>query len=390
LAVVIPAFFAWPGAVDLVAADLSAYEIYPSDSMIYRAYDGTIDGRLPIRVFLCREGDWWEGSYFYANRRLPLGLSDKVGVDETRDPEETGRVVLTEGPLLGPEGSTGRWEGISGDEFRSFEGSWHSPDGKKVFPIRLHESDEKDSLPAVFYRFSSSWTQSRGSIETRNENSAMVVQFESSKESIRRINAAIREAAADAFETSGPEDSNVVNRADGNPFADLERAIRAEPIAPENLGLGLSGSNIQELTLQPVHNEGGYVTVRLYVRYYQGGAHSNYTDRHLTFETDTGRLLDLRRDLLKPGYEEPLARAAEVQLRRNLGLEPGASLSAGALDVDEIELNENWFLTVGGIGFSHEPYEVAAFAMGFVSYLLPWEDLRPWLRDGALGPLPGK
>ena len=373
-----------------MAADLSAYEIHPEDSMTYRAYNGSIDDRIPIRVFLCREGDRWEGSYFYSSLRLPLGLHNEAGKDETPAPETSGRVVLTEGPLIGPEGSTGRWEGIFGDEFRSFEGTWHSPNGKNVLPIRLQESDENDSLPAVFYRFSSSWTQSRGSIETRNENSALVVQFESGNESVRRINAAIREAAADAFDTGGPAESDLVRQGDGNPFTDLERAIRAEPVAPENLGLGLSGSDIQELTIQPVYNEGGYVTVRLHVRYYQGGAHSNYTDRYLTFETATGRLLDLRRDVLKPGYEEPLARAAEVQLRRNLGLKPGAALSAGPLDVDEIELNENWFLTVGGIGFSHEPYEVAAFAMGFVSYLLPWDDLRPWLRDGALAPLPGK
>ena len=51
--------------------------------------------------------------------------------------------------------------------------------------------------------------------------------------------------------------------------------------------------------------------------------------------------------------------------------------------MDEIELNGNWYLTVGGIGFSYEPYEVASFAVGFVSYVLPWEVLKPWLREGA-------
>ena len=101
-----------------------------------------------------------------------------------------------------------------------------------------------------------------------------------------------------------------------------------------------------------------------------------------------GRLLDLRRDVLKPGYEEPLARAAEEQLRRYLGIKPDAPLNEGPLDVERIELNENWYLTVGGIGFSHEPYEVASFAVGFVSYTLPWEVLKPWLLEGALGQRP--
>ena len=390
LTLVLPIWALVPGGANPVAADLSEFEIYPDDSILYRAYDGTINGRIPIRVFLCREEDRWEGSYFYKDRRMPLGLFDEVGVDETRDPQGQGKVVLREGPMIGAEGTTGRWEGVFDDEARSFEGTWHSPDGMTAFPIELRESSANDSLPAVFYRFSSSWTLARGSIETRKEYSAVVIQFEGEDEPVRRINATIRDAAANSFDSTDLPEPEPVIRRDGNPFAALELAIRATPIDPEHLVPGLSGSDIQELVIQPVHNEGGYVTVRLYSRYYQGGAHSNYTDHHLTFETATGRLLDLRRDILNPGYEEPLARAAEVQLRQTLGLEPGASLSAGPLDVDEIELNENWFLTVGGIGFSHDPYEVASFAVGFVSYVLPWEDLRPWLRERALRPLSGR
>ena len=323
------------GGAVAAAADLSEFEIYPDDSMLYRAYEGKIDGRIPVRVFLCRDGGRWEGSYFYEDRRLPLGLYDEVGVDESPDPEAGGKVILHESPMIGPEGATGRWEGVFDDDGRTFQGTWHTPDGKTALPVRLRESAVGDSLPAAFYRFSSSWTQSRGTNETRKENSVAVVQFEGEGEgrAVRRINAAIRAAAADFFVSGGFAGSDTAPEAalarGGNPFAALEAAIRVEPIDPEDLVIGLFGSDIQEMTIQPVHNEGGFLTVRLYVRSYQGGAHSNYTDHHLTFETATGRLLDLRRDVLKPGYEEPLAREAEAQLRRNLGLKPGASLAGG-------------------------------------------------------------
>jgi hypothetical protein len=383
-----------PGTSFLRAADLADFEIYPDDAMLYRAFSGTLGGRIPVRVFLCRTEGEWEGSYFYEDRRLPLNLFPGRGSGEIPDGADKSeeRVVLSESPMIGPEGVTGRWEGTFDDEARTFTGTWHSPDGKKSLPIDLRESGEDESLPASFYRFSSAWTQARGSNETRKENSVVVVQFDSEKPAVQRINATIRAAAthffvADGFLDAGsdPQAPEIAIPNEGNPFAALELAIRAEPIAPEDLEIGLSGSDTAELTLQPVHNEGGYVTVRFHLRNYQGGAHGNYFDHHLTFETATGRLLDLRRDILKPGFEEPLARAAEAQWRRNAGLAPGAPLSEGALDTDRIELSESWFLTPGGIGFSHEPYELASFAEGFVMYVLPWEVLTPWLREEALG-----
>lgn len=379
------------GEVPLLADDLSAFEIYPEDSMSYRAFTGTLGGRIRVQVFLCRVDGEWEGSYFYVDRRLPLRLFQTRGTGEALDREDKDTVVLSEYPMIGPEGATGRWEGTFGDEARTFTGTWHSPDSKKSLPIDLHESGEDESLPASFYRFSSAWTQARGSNETRKENSVVVVQFDSEKAAVQRINATIRAAATHFFVTGGfldagsdPQAPDTAIPKDGNPFAALELAIRAEPIAPEHLEIGLSGSDIAELTIQPVHNEGGYVTVRFHLRTYQGGAHGNYFDHHLTFETATGRLLDLRRDILNPGFEEPLARAAEAQWRRNAGLAPDAPLSQGALDTDRIELSESWFLTPGGIGFSHEPYELASFAEGFVVYVLPWKVLTPWLQEGAL------
>lgn len=381
-----------PGAAPLRAADFSAFAIYPDETAIYRAFTGTIGGRLPIRVFLCQSGDGWEGSYFYEDRRSPLHLFQDGTGGATREGGDGGAIVLRESPMIGPEGATGRWEGAFDVEARTFRGTWHSPDGQKTLPIDLRESGEDESLPARFYRFSSAWTQARGGNEARKENSVVVVQFDSEGEAVRRINATIRAAAAHFFVTGGFLDAGADPRAPeiaipkgGNPFAALELAIRAEPIAPDELEIGLSGSDIEELTLQPVHNEGGYLTVRFHLRSYQGGAHGNYTDHHLTFETATGRSLDLRRDILKPGFEGPLARAAEGQLRRNFGLAPDAPLSGGPLDTDRIELSESWFLTPGGIGFSHEPYELASFAQGFVAYVLPWEVLTPWLREGALG-----
>ncbi|MCB1088037.1 MAG: DUF3298 domain-containing protein, partial [Verrucomicrobiae bacterium] len=307
---------------------------------------------------------------------MPLRLFQTSGTGETLDRRDQSMVVLSEYPMIGPEGVTGRWEGAFDEEARHYMGVWRSPDGERSLPMDLHESDEDESLPATFYRFSSAWTQARGSNETRKENSVVVVQFDSEKPAVHRINATIRAAATHFFVTGGLLDSDTAPRApevaiskDGNPFAALELAIRAEPIAPEHLEIGLAGSDIEELTIQPVHNESGYVTVQFHLRSYQGGAHGNYTDQHLTFETVTGNLLDLHRDILKPGFEEPLARIAEARWRRNLGLAPNAPLSEAGLDPDRIELSESWFLTPGGIGFSHEPYELASFAQGFVVYV---------------------
>ncbi|MCB1091659.1 MAG: hypothetical protein KDL87_09010, partial [Verrucomicrobiae bacterium] len=67
----------------LLAEDFSPFEIYPDDSMLYRAFRGTLDGRIPIRVFLCRQAGEWEGSYFYEDRRLPLRVFQTSGTRET-------------------------------------------------------------------------------------------------------------------------------------------------------------------------------------------------------------------------------------------------------------------------------------------------------------------
>ncbi len=70
-------------------------------------------------------------------------------------------------------------------------------------------------------------------------------------------------------------------------------------------------------------------------------------------------------------------------LREQAGVGPKAPLTDAGLFEDKLELNENWYLMPGGIGYSYDPYEIGPYAAGQISFNLEWKDIAADLKPGS-------
>ena len=71
-------------------------------------------------------------------------------------------------------------------------------------------------------------------------------------------------------------------------------------------------------------------------------------------------------------------------MREEHGLKPDDSLSGeGPLFEDKFELNDNWFVTPAGLGFSYSPYEIGPYAAGFIEPVIPFAKLKDLLKEGS-------
>lgn len=121
---------------------------------------------------------------------------------------------------------------------------------------------------------------------------------------------------------------------------------------------------------------------------YTGGAHPNSSKKFANFDASTGMKIGLG-DILKDGYGNDLAAAAEARFREARGIEPGESLNEDGFWFadDAFVLNDNFGITGQGLVFHFEPYEIAPYAMGPTEFTIPYSDISSLI--DAAGPLKG-
>jgi Protein of unknown function (DUF3298)/Deacetylase PdaC len=104
---------------------------------------------------------------------------------------------------------------------------------------------------------------------------------------------------------------------------------------------------------------------------YSGGAHGNYGSSCVSYDLKKKRKITLQ-DIFKPGYEAELKKALNAAAKQALNTQNLNEI----LFEPEIEPNENFFLTPGGICFNFTPYEIAAYAYGEIKFYIPFSDLK--------------
>ena len=70
-------------------------------------------------------------------------------------------------------------------------------------------------------------------------------------------------------------------------------------------------------------------------------------------------------------------------MRQILVLGAGQSATFLVARLLEEAENENWFVTVEGVGFSYSPYEISSFSQGFIVFTIPFAELKPWLMEDS-------
>jgi len=355
----------------LCTAALALAEDEPKDNI--RRYEGTIGKDLAITLTLHSTGndtggEDYTGSYAYKKIGTPIAL--------TQPEEKSTTTVFLENEHWNGDKTifTGKWKvKIEGDKIT---GTWSSSDGKKSLPITLTESYPAGSFRVEMIHYECSWSRKRDRKEIGDSKAVDLLQFKGDAPGLPAINATLRKVAWEgAGELWGEEKPKAPAEVS---LADVEKAASTKEPAAIDWEEAYLGS--QSSTMNVVMNESNLICVSVVNSAYTGGAHENYGTSHLTFDAETGKPLKLE-DLVNPGFENRWATLGAIEIRTACGQKPSSPLTESGLFEDKLELNQNWFLTPGGIGFSYDPYEIASFAQGIVEFTLPWKaitaDLKP-------------
>lgn len=115
--------------------------------------------------------------------------------------------------------------------------------------------------------------------------------------------------------------------------------------------------------------------------YFTGGAHGGYGTFFINIDPRTGADFKLS-NLLKPGYEEPLTKLGDKSFRKVRELPDTASFMDNYFEFpdDKFALNQNYGFTKEGIVFYYNSYEIAPYAAGPTEVLIPYEQIKDWLK----------
>ena len=357
----------------------------PSDDRHQIVFEGKVGDRAAVRAVINvtpdeNGGSKLAGTYHYVKQGKVIHLWGNLEGD---------RASLEESALRYGEPLSGRFDGTwtIGDSpgKARFEGSWTSGDGQRKLPFSLTEAAGSGSHGLDFYFFAEEYARKQGSQVMQRAQSLAFPQLRGQGEMIDRVNGFIRSLAL--LQLDATEDNSKPMPKEPLPtLKALENAVRASLPTDEelkDLEIGHFESLTFEEDFEVMLNAKGIFSMRTLHSEYTGGAHPNSSAGHVTFDLKTGEELTLD-DLMKPGWRDPLNVLAEAQLRAQYELKESDSLNdKGPLFEDVFELNDNWFLSPEGLGFSFDPYEIGPYAAGFIELVIPYSKLKAWVKPGS-------
>ena len=140
----------------------------------------------------------------------------------------------------------------------------------------------------------------------------------------------------------------------------------------------------EHLTIEPLFDGRGVVSLRLDQYLFTGGAHGIPSSDYAVLDRQTGERLDLD-DLVTAAARTSLTAQIKAALRIQQRLPPDAPLSEAGFWENNIQPNRNFYLDARGLWFCYEVYEIAPYAAGRFAVCLPHAAIQDWARPG--GPL---
>ena len=350
----------------------------PEPVETWRRFDGTIGKDLGITLYLSENtdhdgGTMLSGTYHYHRSGLPIDLdverveqSERLKLREAKWDAANARDIVT-----------GLWDVTLKD--KTIDGTWKSPDGKKSLPVHLVENYPKGSMPLRIIRLHMANTMQRDTQRTGYERTLSYPQVVGKGKVVDRLNETLRQKVLSFF---ADEDGKRSKHHASATVADIERQMFAPPEEAVEFDGDFNYVDTSSHEAHIVTNGDGFLTVEFEHSSYSGGAHGNFGFDYLVLDLTTGDPVELENQVVK-GFEKHWVELGAAALREQAGVGPKAPLSDAGLFEDKLELNENWYLMPGGIGYSYDPYEIGPYAAGQISFNLEWKDIAVDLKPGS-------
>ena len=110
---------------------------------------------------------------------------------------------------------------------------------------------------------------------------------------------------------------------------------------------------------------------------FRGGAHGIQTVSQLVFDKKTGEQLE-EAQLFADGYAQPVALLMQAAVKADMEAEDPELVQL--VEMDSVVPNGNFSVGTSGVQWIFQPYEVGPYALGIVTALVSWEELKPYLK----------
>ena len=132
---------------------------------------------------------------------------------------------------------------------------------------------------------------------------------------------------------------------------------------------------------------GKYVTYRIESYVYLGGAHGSSFSQEVNIVRATGKALETTVDTTKTSEMQPILRKGVIEYFKECGEE----VSDDKLN-DMLFINDNTIplpattpsLSENGLKFIYQQYEIGPYALGMVSFTVPFDKVKPFMTEEAL------
>jgi hypothetical protein len=132
-----------------------------------------------------------------------------------------------------------------------------------------------------------------------------------------------------------------------------------------------------ETTQSVLFNHPTVLTIKDFTLLFTGGAHGNYATEYLNFDLRTGERIPASA-FFKPEQFDALNQLGEQYFRRHRDIPNGQRIQDMMeywFPNDRFYLSQNVGFTSKGLVFTYAPYEIASYADGEISLLIPYEEL---------------
>lgn len=351
----------------------------------YKKYFGTLTptggaGKaLEIVMDLDRHDSLFFGTYYYKKAGQTMDLDGTIG--------KNGKLVLRE---TDPQGNgSGAFTGtVSGS---TFSGTWSN--GKTDYTFSLTENYPAGSIHLLSAAFDS--TAIIPPFKPKGESVSAVYHFDfliadgSDKTAMNKINSSLYQDYISGQPPKTWDTTGIRKLAanDGRRFLREYRetydTMKATTPSTDFENMLYSFNWSADASMSVKFNEENLLSVATIAGGYTGGAHGMYGCIQDVYNTKTGDTVALAQ-LFKPGYAPKLTQIAEQVLREQYKIAPGDLLSTAGFFVDKLELNDNYYVNRGGIGFFYNPYEITPWAMGPVDVFIPYAKLKDLIAPKGL------
>lgn len=136
-------------------------------------------------------------------------------------------------------------------------------------------------------------------------------------------------------------------------------------------------------SISPIFNRMGYICIKKTSKLAKDGATTIETNEYLTFNTTTGERISIS-DIIAEEYTSDINTIIKDQLMKQEDVTNQSQLiDLGYFNIDNLSINNNFYLTEDSIVFAYEPYEIACLQVGEVRIPVNFETLSQFMKEDS-------